>query len=111
MEITFEEDHNKEASTVRDAWVMGAAKWIIWGGQSLLKLHLDPGDEMVPTGTPSKSELERIMNLKRITLHTWHTWTSEFRKAAESDGFGDECRDVAKRAADLMEVLEKAMLK
>ncbi|KFZ23055.1 hypothetical protein V502_02465 [Pseudogymnoascus sp. VKM F-4520 (FW-2644)] len=111
MEITFTEDHKKEASTVRDAWVMGAAQWILWGGQSLLKLHLNPRDEMVPTGILSKSELERIMNLKRITLHTWHIWTGEFRKTAESDEFGVECRDVAKRAADLMEVLEKAMLK
>lgn len=33
--LAIKEDHKKEPSSVRDAWVMGAAQWILWGGQSL----------------------------------------------------------------------------
>ncbi|OBT80655.1 hypothetical protein VF21_00499 [Pseudogymnoascus sp. 05NY08] len=110
MSRTFEGSHENETSDIRDAWIMGAAQWILWTGQSLIKLHLDPIGQMRHKGTPIQN-IEVIITTKPITLQMWHTWTSEFRKASESDQFGEECRDVAKRAADLMEALEKAMLK
>lgn len=101
---TFEESHEKETSDIRDAWIMGAAQWILWSGQSLLKLNLDTINKIPPKSVG-------VIYTKPITLDTWHTWTVECRKVAESDEFGEECRDVAKRAADLMEALEKAMWK
>ncbi|KFY63057.1 hypothetical protein V496_04219 [Pseudogymnoascus sp. VKM F-4515 (FW-2607)] len=110
MSRTFEESHEKETSDIRDAWIMGAAQWILWSGQSLIKLHLDPIGKIRHIGTPLQ-DIDVIVTTKPITLDMWHTWTVEFQKASESDEFGEECRDVAKRAANLMEALEKAMLK
>jgi hypothetical protein len=110
MNRTFDESHEKETSDIRDAWIMGAAQWILWSGQSLLRLHLDPIGKLRHKGTLIQN-IDVIITTKPITLQTWHRWTFEFRKAAESDEYGKECRDVAKRAADLMEALEKAMLK
>ncbi|KFY34462.1 hypothetical protein V494_06758 [Pseudogymnoascus sp. VKM F-4513 (FW-928)] len=110
MARTFGESHEKETSEIRDAWVMGAAQWVLWSGQSIFKLHLGPVRQLRHRDT-SIQDTNQITNTAPITLQSWHKWTSEFRKAAESDGFGEECRDVARRAADLMEALEKAMSK
>lgn len=110
MRRAFEESHEKESTEIQDAWVMGTAQWILWTGQSLIKLHLDPIGRFRHKGTPIQN-IDVIITTKPISLDMWHTWMNEFRKAAESDEFGEECREVAKRAANLMEVLEKSMLK
>lgn len=109
MSRTFEESHEKEPIEIRETWIMGAAQWILWSGQSLFKLHLDPISRMRHKTTPLRN-LEVIITTRPIELDMWHKWASEFRKAANCDDFGEECRGVAMRAADLMEALEKAML-
>ncbi|OBT53593.1 hypothetical protein VE04_06284 [Pseudogymnoascus sp. 24MN13] len=44
-------------------------------------------------------------------LEKWHTWKDEFRNVPEDDGrHREECRGIAKKAADVMEALEKGML-
>ncbi|OBT70328.1 hypothetical protein VE03_00197 [Pseudogymnoascus sp. 23342-1-I1] len=96
----LEESHEKESTEIQDAWVMGAAQWILWGGQVLFESLLWPyGDENTIGGG-------------KDALVKWHTWKNEFRKVSEDDGHGhgEECKGVAKKAADIMEALEKGML-
>lgn len=98
MRRVFEENHEKESTEVRDAWVMGAAQWILWSGQVLFELLLWPyGDG--DTASDGKDALVK-----------WHTWKDEFRKVSEDDGHGEECKGVAKKAAHIMDALEKGML-
>lgn len=33
-----DEDHSQDTREIRDAWVLGAAQWILWNGQQLFKL-------------------------------------------------------------------------
>jgi hypothetical protein len=33
-----DEDHSQDTPEIRDAWVLGAAQWILWNGQQLFKL-------------------------------------------------------------------------
>ncbi|OBT90770.1 hypothetical protein VE02_00581 [Pseudogymnoascus sp. 03VT05] len=98
MRGAFEESHDKESAEIQDAWVMGAAQWILWSGQILLESLLWPFDD------------EDIIGGGKGALKKWYTWKDEFRKVSGDDGHGEECQGIAKKAADLMEALEKGML-
>ena len=98
MRRAFEENHEKENTEIRDAWVMGGAQWILWSGQVLLESLLWPYNN------------ENIISDGKDVLEKWHTWKDEFRKVSEGDGHGEECKGIAKKAADIMEALERGML-
>lgn len=101
LEDAFDEQQrNSDEPEVRDAWVMGAAQCILWWGQGLYKEVLCPyiedlNDKSYPPRGP--------------TLQRWHEWATGFRQAAQREGAGKESRQVAGRAADMMEVIERCM--
>jgi hypothetical protein len=96
MRGTFQESHEGEGPAIRDAWALGAAQWILWNGQGLFKLVLWPGDG-------------KMEEMQQITLKDWHTWRARFREIAGSGKFGEECRTVAGKAANMMDMLERVM--
>ena len=89
--------------------IMTAAQWIFWSGQSVFK-HIqyavsDSWVEGCYTGPLFGGEAE-------LSLRRWHFWRDGFRAAAAAaDGsqFGEECRNMAARSAELMDSLEKTM--
>lgn len=83
--------HEGESHAVRDAWVLGAAQWIIWGGQGLFKQVVLP----VSDG--------------QITMKEWKEWKANFYMVVASEKYGEECISAANRAVDIMDALEKGM--
>jgi hypothetical protein len=94
MRSAFEDIDEKEGSEIREAWIMGAAQWILWNGQGLFKQLLWPGNN--ETGM-------------QFDMKIWRAWKDGFKDTAASDGFGEECKTVAKRSFEIMDVLEKQM--
>lgn len=77
MRRAFEENLEKENTEIRDAWVMGAAQWILWSGQVPLQSLLWPYNN------------ENIISDGKNVLEKWHTWKDEFRKVS-GGGMGTE---------------------
>lgn len=94
---------------------------MVWYGQSLFEQVLFPGDvseEDLQHWTPGS--LYRGGN--GLDVRRWRFWRDGFEavaslpllsnlsgKGEEKGGFGEECRSVAKRAAGMMEALERGM--
>ncbi|KAH8694029.1 hypothetical protein BGW36DRAFT_361851 [Talaromyces proteolyticus] len=101
MRLAFEQDHADESIVIHDAWILGAAQWILWYGQELFKLLLwkENGEEAFEKDKTGSTILKK-----------WDSWKGKFEEATgESGGHGDECRKVAKRAVEIMAVLERVM--
>ena len=105
----------KESGIIRGAYVMAAAQWIFWYGQSLFKQVLYPGDI-------SGTELQHWMpgplydGKASLSLHRWHFWRDRFEAVASEatdkkrgKGVSQECKTMAMRAAKLMDALEQSM--
>jgi hypothetical protein len=82
---------------IQEAYVMGAAQWILWYGVELFKMLLLRWDE----------DPERKGVFKR---RHWGEWRLEFRKIARDGGVGEECRGVTGKAADMMDVIERSLV-
>lgn len=93
MRGAFEQNNEGKSPAIQEAWIMGAAQWILWNGQGLFKLLL------WPTDTPLKGE-------EPFTRKSWQDWTSGFQVIAESDRYGEECMLIAQHSAQLMHALE-----
>lgn len=96
MRVAFDESvahttHEGESPAVRDAWVLGAAQWIIWAGQGLFKQVVLP------------------INDDQITIKEWTEWKAKFYVVVASEKYGEECISVASRAVEIMDALEKCM--
>jgi hypothetical protein len=107
MRDAFENEEEIEPGSIRDAYVLGAAQWILWNGQNLFAQIRYPGDGLphdYKKGGPFfSSELV-------ITLPQWRFWRDGFRAVAEEKyEASDECKTVAVKAADMMDALEKNM--
>lgn len=99
--------------SVRDEYVLAAAQWILWYGQSFFKQVLFSGevslDEM-----RSWSPGPLYDGTKFLSLHRWHFWRDQYKAVASGEkedekGFGQECKIVAAKTAELMDWLEKNM--
>ena len=123
-----EEGRLKEDAALREVPVMAAAQWIFWYGQSFFKQVLYPGDvtsKDLQHWTPGP--LYHGKNY--LDLQRWHFWRDGFNAVAASssssslsggkggekgnatgeEGYGDECRRLAKKAANIMDALEREM--
>ncbi|KAK1765201.1 hypothetical protein QBC33DRAFT_571765 [Phialemonium atrogriseum] len=105
----LERRHNEETPEVRDAWVLGAAQLVLWHGQGLFKLVLSPEDlvedDKVPRWLVGEPEEHGPIELER-----WVLWRDRFNEVAGNETYGAECRDVAKKAAEIMDVIKRSML-
>ncbi|KAL8831639.1 MAG: hypothetical protein Q9191_000753 [Dirinaria sp. TL-2023a] len=108
------EESLEAKADVRDALVMAAAQWIFWYGQSLFKQVICPGDV-------SEIDLRQWRpgplydGKAELSLRRWHFWKDSFNNidfagSEKALGFGPECKDVAVKAAQLMESRELNMI-
>ena len=109
MRDAFEKNQESEPSSVRDAYVLGAAQWVLWNGQNLSTQIRYPGDvSSEDRGMWRPGELyhgEPLFDIPR-----WHFWRDGFRAVAGGKHeASDECKAVAVKAADMMDALEKNM--
>lgn len=104
----FRADPNDEESgrLGRDAYIMGAAQWILWDGQKLRRLAIYKGP---PKGSTMSDETYFEVETRGTTEERWQFWQRGFKDAAEEVGVSQECKDVALRAFRLMETLELCM--
>ena len=98
---------------VASIYVLAAAQWIIWCGQSLFKLLLFPG-EVSPTDLSHWAPGPLYEGEADFTLHRWRFWRDSYSAIAASNdtdgkGYSQECKDGAAKAAALMDAFEKDM--
>lgn len=104
----------EEQGSVRDAYILGAAQWVFWCGQSFFKQILYPGEI-------STDELRKwspgpfYSGQTFLSLQRWRFWRDSFNAVAckekeEENGYSEECKTVAGKAANLMDSLEENMM-
>lgn len=110
MRDAFEKNQEDKPVSIRDAYVLGAAQWILWNGQNLFTQIRYPGD-LLPKDKSQKRSLEEPDHHEPLlTLQKWHFWRDRFRAVAgEKHEASDECKAVAVKAADMMDAFEKNM--
>lgn len=107
MQSAFNEDHSKDSRQIRDAWVLGAAQWVLWYGQDMFKLLMWSKETFNSKAEEKDFEAEKT---RLVTLTDWKTWKMKFNDvAAGIGGHGEECRGLAKRVAGIMSALEQGM--
>lgn len=100
---TFEEPAGDP--NMQDYRVMASAQWILWYGQKLFR-HMSHA-------TPPPTDEARTMRVGSLSpagtapfsLQRWRLWQKGFEDAAGSKKRSEECRRVASKASDLMEVI------
>ncbi|KAF7719551.1 DUF3632 domain-containing protein [Penicillium ucsense] len=134
MRAAFEDDRDSEPAELRSAWVLGAAQWILWNGQGLFQLVMEPALFDVTLETWPALRREQAWGVGRwyegrgeggLSLERWRFWRGGFGQVETgvgdglgdgdadadggNDGFSEECRVVAGRARELMEGFERNM--
>ena len=95
-------------------YVLAAAQWILWYGQSFFKQVLFQDDEIMKDSR-MWSPGPLYSGTSALSLRRWQFWKESFKTVAlagkdeEKRGYGQECRIVAAKAADIMDSLEKNM--
>ena len=108
------EEHHKETGSMRDMYVLAAAQWILWYGQSFFKHIIYPG-EIDNDTLRSWKPGSLYTGTKFLSLHRWQFWKDSFKNIVcggqdeEKGGYSQECRSVSAKAADIMDALEKNM--
>lgn len=114
MRDAFETEQRggKGQGQLHQCHTMAAAQWILWDGQEIYKYMANP--------LPVSDDEERmwrlgdscaLSSLPVVSLARWHFWKEGFKAAAAAKGGegSHECKDLAGRAAALMDVIEKSM--
>lgn len=91
----------------RDQWILGAAQFILYNGLQMLKETCCPEME---------EELKALepgllcFGEHKLTRRRWDFWREGFKKAAEGEGkLSDECKEVARKAANLMVAIGESL--
>lgn len=108
-----EEKRLEEPGLIRDEYMMAAAQWILWYGQTFFKQVLFSREVSLDT-LRSWSPGPLYDGTRFLSLHRWHFWRDGFNAVASGEkedekGFGQECKVVAAKAAAMMDSLEKNM--
>lgn len=112
MRDAFEEEPEPQGQ-FHQYHVMAAAQWILWDGQQIFKYMATPlpvsDDEvrMWRLGDRFSSSDVAVVSVAR-----WQLWKEGFKAAAAASEEGEgshECKDLAGRAATLMDAIEKSM--
>ncbi|BCS18854.1 DUF3632 domain-containing protein [Aspergillus puulaauensis] len=111
MREAFEErpeDDQQYFAGMKDQCVIAAAQHILWDGQELFKkitFMSDVDEDDLRSWKPGRL----YDGDSRYTLQRWQFWKAGFHAAAGDAELGDEARDVARRAATLMDAFESTM--
>jgi len=113
MRAAFEDERSHEAKKVRSSWILGAAQWILWNGQSIFNLILEPALYDITYETwPDRGawDVGSLYNgTAGLSLERWQFWKRRFQEASQDTDLTDECMAVSGRAVAMMEVFEKHM--
>ena len=109
-EDPIEKEHR---AVIHDSVVLGAAQYILWGGQGFFKQVICPGDVSsydLRCWTPG----QRYKSKAALSLDRWHFWRDGFNAVASREKekeieFSQECKMVALKAANMMDALEMNM--
>ncbi|KAI9837081.1 MAG: hypothetical protein M1819_000730 [Sarea resinae] len=108
------ENPQEDQGVIRDAYVLAAAQWILWYGQSLFKQVLSHG-EVSPKDLQYWKPGPLYNGKADLSLHRWHFWRDAFAAVASSEtieekgGYGQECKNVSAKVAAMMDSLEQNM--
>lgn len=108
---TFETKAPEEAWE-RDSNIMAAAQWILWHGQTLLKLVIfDQSDNTSEiAGHWRLGKAYAGPSIEPRSIERWRFWKGGFEAVENFPDASDECRNVARKAARVMACLEDGML-
>lgn len=84
-----------------DCHISAAAQWILCTGQNIFSSILAPEEE---------DEESLLGNRNLWTMDDWRRWKTGFAAAEREENLQQETRQLAKRSANLMEVLEATMV-
>jgi hypothetical protein len=105
MERAFSSKYLAKEPAMNGYYIIGAAQWIVWNGQGLFKMILQHDG----TSTATFSDEKKPPESQQLTLELWESWVVGFNKAAMDEKVGEEASDLAQRASEIMQVLEKTM--
>ena len=103
----FEED--TDSAGRHDMTVLAAAQWILWYGQSLFESILWHNESVEADNVKEWKFGQWYKGKGLLDRSRWDFWKTGFQQAADNDGYSAECRDVASRAAKLMQVIGKTL--
>ena len=113
MRAAFEDERSHEEKKVRSSWILGATQWILWNGQSIFNLILEPALYDVTHETwPDRGawDVGSLYNgTAGLSLERWQFWKRRFQEASQDTDLTDECKAVSGRAMAMMEVFEEHM--
>ena len=127
FETTHEKELGKEADAegrrrIRSAYVSGAAQWILWHGLGTFKFILFyPSTEVSKDNSTSwrlgpcysGAHISSDDPKAPLSIHRWQFWKDSFRAVASQgeesgeEDYTQECKNLASKAAEIMNVLEK----
>ena len=104
--------YTEEDGVPSEIYVLAAAQWILWFGQSFFKQVLFPGD-LSPDDLRMWSPGPLYNGKAHLTLDEWHFWRDGYNAIAssgkEDKGYTPECKNVAAKVAAIMDALEQNM--
>ncbi|KAJ5176593.1 uncharacterized protein N7482_002470 [Penicillium canariense] len=114
MRAAFEDERSDEEKAVRSAWILGAAQWILWNGQSIFNLILEPALYDVTYETwPDRAAWDAgclYNGTAGLSLERWQFWKRRFGEVSQDSEVTDECKEVSTRAMAIMDLFEKNMV-
>jgi hypothetical protein len=114
MRAAFEDERSHEAKEVRSSWILGAAQWILWNGQSIFNLILEPALYDVTYETwPDRGAWDAgslYNGAPGLSLERWQFWKRQFGDVSQKCDVTDECKMVSARAMAMMDLFEKSMV-
>ena len=118
----LEETHDKENEKgVRDAYILAAAQWILWFGQTLYKSLLLASSSSKNSGLKEERAWRpgpMYSGKAVLSIDRWHFWIDRFIVYGSSSEKPDrsvlgpcseECQRLARKAAEMMDVLERSL--
>ena len=90
-----------EEDSIHDSWILAAAQWILWNGQSFFKqvLFLSALSSVKVQSWPPGSLCDGRSDLP---LHRWHFWSDRFRDITGENRVINECKTVSWKVLDMM---------
>lgn len=106
------EEQQEGTEEIRSAYILGAAQWILWYGQSLFKQVLYPGDP--PEDLRPWNPGPLYDGKASLSLHRWHFWRDSYKAIASGErqgeeSFSQECKDIAAKAVSMVDSFERNM--
>lgn len=112
MRDALEEDWASKGRIVRSAFLLGAAQWILWNGQSLFTHITHSALQRNPTSPNLQLWMPGTLYHGQaiFALERWQFWKYRFGQVIKELDVTDECKQVTWRAISLMDSFEKTML-